>query len=1310
VTKALSGAQRGELEQMIGQARVLLEEDLGAQATGRFGIDPDGTIANESELHLDPTRAVDRRELVEVVEHFVSEGEPAPRAVERMLREATFTHLNRLVAIRIAETQGLLRPSIGDGRASQGFRDLLELAPLLATDDTDGYGIYLSFCGDELAGDVPMLFDPRSPLLALAPSPAALDRLVGVLGDQRHSALWQASDCLGWVYQFFNTAEERKAMRDVSAAPRDSRELAVRNQFFTPRYVVDFLVQNSLGRRLLDADPASPLLADLPLLVDPPSEATRPVSLDEVTVLDPACGSGHFLLASYDLLERAFAHLGVSARDAAPRILPALWGIDIDPRCVQVAAAALSFRARRSCPDLALPAPNLICARALPATTSGLSELLRTLPKREQELASRLVDLLDQAPVLGSLLKVEERLASEVRGSFPSGGPEQPRLFPGASEQLSLSDAVPVDEVAIVEGRLLAALQRLAEAATASPTERLLFAEATDAVRFIEAMRRRYDAVVMNPPFGEPVPETKGYLHAAYSWLPGRTSDLLAAFVGRGLELCKPGGYVGAITNRTALYIKTFEAWRRQVLLGNELVCMADLGFGVMEGAMVEAAAYVVRASSPGPESVATFVRLLKDQDRPAALADAISHSRAGTSDARVRRVAQAEFAALPQAPIAYSVGPTVRRLIKEGPALEGHAGEARQGLATADDFRFVRVFWEVDPARITTNVAGTFDGRRWVPFAKGGDYAPYWADIHLVVNWGHNGEEIKASVCARYPYLKGKWQWVVKNSEYYFRPGITWSPYTASGLSLRPLPAGCVFGHSGSTVFASCPWPLLAWLNSRLVRLTLSVTAESGEETKSGAPHLRYEVGRIQSLPAPESMLGDAQLGVLAEEVADELAEFDRFDETTRRFVLPTILDGSAGTLRERVLRAEHRRLDAVVEATGRYAEIDDRIAELIDLDATTREELDQVAGPLVARLPDTPLSDEQGELALALLAGSDREVIEAAVQTHGEARFIRVQHQVIDRRVELAALALGRSPSVLVDYAVQHELVPPDRLTEAARDLVSYLVGAALGRFDVRLAHGTRPLPESQALFDPVGCLAPGQLVGENGVAATQAPPGYPLDLPSAGVLVDEPGHAYDIEARILAAARVVLGGDTDSILPEATRVLGCRSVREYLRRGFFKDHLARYSKSRRRAPIYWALAIPSGRWGIWVYAPRLCRETLFAVVQGAAAREAAAAAEMARLVRERESGGAGRGLGEVASALEAEESLSEELRLFRTEAERIAGLGWEPDLDDGAVLCAAPLAGLFPAWGDLAAYRRDLTEGKYSWAGVAKWAAVL
>jgi hypothetical protein len=168
--------------------------------------------------------------------------------------------------------------------------------------------------------------------------------------------------------------------------------------------------------------------------------------------------------------------------------------------------------------------------------------------------------------------------------------------------------------------------------------------------------------------------------------------------------------------------------------------------------------------------------------------------------------------------------------------------------------------------------------------------------------------------------------------------------------------------------------------------------------------------------------------------------------------------------------------------------------------------------------------------------------------------------------------------------------------------------------------------------------------------------------------------------------------------------------KSVRDHLRRQFFKDHLARYSKSRRKAPIYWHLSVPSKGWGVWLYAPALTRETLYVVASEAARRERLGAEAMTRLQREQQQGGAGRSPKKVALELDAEEKLSEELRRFRAEAERVAGLGWEPDLDDGLVLCSAPLANLFPLWPEAKATRTLLRDGEYEWATVARWSSQL
>jgi len=248
----LGGPERTQLDRLVRDLRRLVEADVASTAEGRFGFRADGTVEPTGALVLSTVEEADRQELQQILDHLRTLGESPAAAVARLVREATFTAVNRLLAIRIAEAIGVLPESLARGQASAGFAEVKEVAPLVA----DDYAGYLRLCADELAADAPALFDPRNPVLVLAPTPGCLDAAVDLIASV-DAALWTATDTLGWAYQFFNRKEERDAMRE-SSAPRTSRELAVRNQFFTPRYVVDFLVQNSLGRRLIEADPASP--------------------------------------------------------------------------------------------------------------------------------------------------------------------------------------------------------------------------------------------------------------------------------------------------------------------------------------------------------------------------------------------------------------------------------------------------------------------------------------------------------------------------------------------------------------------------------------------------------------------------------------------------------------------------------------------------------------------------------------------------------------------------------------------------------------------------------------------------------------------------------------------------------------------------------------------------------------------------------------------------------------------------------------------------------------------------------------------
>lgn len=292
------------------------------------------------------------------------------------------------------------------------------------------------------------------------------------------------------------------------------------------------------------------------------------------------------------------------------------------------------------------------------------------------------------------------------------------------------------------------------------------------------------------------------------------------------------------------------------------------------------------------------FLRLLAhegNEAKAAALAEAIAAVREGRPHNPVAHLADPQsFRQIPGSPFAYWVSECILRLFTALPPFEGEGRTARVGLQTGDDFRFVRAWWEMAPARILDGARGphgdlaafqawcrrrTHEGKRWAPFAKGGAYSPFYADIHLVVNWEDDGEEMKAFPGA-----------VIRNPDYYFRPGLTW-PRRTSGLSFRVLPAGCVFGDKGPAGFAPDDdphsiLPLLAMLNTRAFYLLVEALVARVALAQS------FEVGIIQAIPVRDvNILVQAGLADMALSCVLLKRDLDRANETSHAFHLPALL-----------------------------------------------------------------------------------------------------------------------------------------------------------------------------------------------------------------------------------------------------------------------------------------------------------------------------------------------------------------------------------------------------------------------------------
>jgi hypothetical protein len=624
---------------MVVRCRSELERDFSLLLEGRYGIHTSGGAADrieplESLTHLDAVGRADRTAIEATLSHFRKHGASLTQAVERFVRESAFTCLNRLAAIKLLEdpSRGLLPVSLGQAEQSRGYTQFALLSPEAIRGLGDNaYPFYLECLFDDLGIGLGVLFDRSLPTSILFPTSPVLHTVLEQLNAPVLAGVWAEDETIGWIYEFFTPDEQRNAARRASSVPQNSYELAFRNQFYTPRYVVCFLVDNTLGRLWWEMRQGDTVLVEhCRYLIRRTTPQPRP-KRDPRTLRISRPGGGQRPYVAL-LLRRAAANLrrgpyddpdlGPGLRADYPdratflRAVPGLilthnlHGIDIDLRAAQIATLALWLRAQRAFQDMGIKPRqrpiigpiHIVVAEPLPGEYDLLGEFVRDLQPRI--LGKMLMDIWPQltlADEAGSLLKAEATIRKSIKDArqalLAARQPTQINyLVPAVQAPLPLDPAELADEAFWDDAldRVTAALRAFAgwAATDRNALRRLFVADALQGIAFIDLLLQVYDVVLMNPPFGAASKGAKSYIDNTY---PRTKNDLYAAFVERGLELLQPGGYLGAITSRTGFFLTSFQRWREEILLKEaRLIALADLGYGVLHRAMVETAAYVL--------------------------------------------------------------------------------------------------------------------------------------------------------------------------------------------------------------------------------------------------------------------------------------------------------------------------------------------------------------------------------------------------------------------------------------------------------------------------------------------------------------------------------------------------------------------------------------------------------------------------------------------------------------------------------------------------------------------------------------------
>jgi len=864
---------------------------------------------------------------------------------------------------------------------------------------------------------------------------------------------------------------------------------------------------------------------------------------------------------------------------------------------------------------------------------------------------------------------------------------------------------------------------------------RRLFADdAKIGFAFVDLCRKCYDVILMNPPFGNFAERIRSYGAEHYS---DCKEDIDAAFIRRFSALLNIRGLLGAIVNRTELFKPTLGSWRKEILLAqNRLRTLADLGHGVLDGALVEAAAYVFEREGVG--STGVFFRLLKDLDREITLYDKIDILMSNSTLPRDTFImSYTRFHSLPEFRMPYWAGYSIMKTFEVFDSLGDSIAEVRQGLVTADDFRFVRLALEVPlSAKDIKEGEAPF---QWVPFAKGGEYSPYFGDIHLVVKWGKNGRELVASGRGR-----------VQNVSYYFRPGITWSVRTTSGFSPRVLPKNCIFSHTGDLIWVQNPeicLSILGILMSRIVAYMIEMMVASGDAVVSGTAARSYEVGIIRSLPIP-NLTNDIirEMAQIVKQIWYTWLQIDTSSETSRYFIGPSQF---------RFLKKKGKTASLWKFTEAAIGEIEDHHIVLLEktlllegysrslylLDENALADIIDEFGPHPCELPNVPLEKKEVKKLGKVFGQSIENLISRLVSKSGGSRAITKKCYFADRKLELLSVMFNRHPNSIVDARRLFVPVANERLQEEIYSLLSYLFGLTINRWDIRIALDPTIAPKLPDPYDPLPVCPPGMLVGPDGLPVepgrivseewlrarpdtitlplegtvkkpTIPDSDYPLCISWDGILVDDPSfdgalpHKRDIVRRIREVLDLLWKDKAHEIEQEACDILGVSDLRDYFRRpsGFFQDHLKRYSKSRRKAPIYWPLSTKSGAYTLWIYYHRLTDQTLYACINDYVNPKLNnISKDIARLQEEI----AKQGSTKNRQRLEQLMDFEQELKDYRDELLRVAGLPYKPNLNDGVMITAALLWKLFRhnQWRkDLEACWKRLKEGKYDWAHLA------
>lgn len=830
-----------------------------------------GDSVRYGQFSLDKSLASRRERLVKRAEK---------QGYDVLVEHIAYTWFNRFCAIRYMELHGYLdhgfrmlsHPTLAGG--FEVLDHVPEVADALGQDKARLVEMKLAGDRDEelyrelllaqchaLHGAMPFLFEAVNDEieLVLPDNLTRTDSILRGLVDIIPEEDWEQVEVIGWLYQFY--ISEKKD--DVIGKVVKSEDIPAATQLFTPNWIVQYLVQNSVGRQWLQTYPDSSLKGKMPYYIEPAEQtpevraqlaAITPSSIEpeSIKVLDPACGSGHILTEAYNVLKAIYEERGYRTRDIPQLILENnIFGLDIDDRAAQLSGFAMLMLARQDDRRILGRGVRLNIV-SLQESKLDIAELWTKLNFHQQVQRGSMGDMFAEGTALANTDSVEYKLLMRTLALFTS------------AKTLGSLIQVPHEDEAVLKV-FLDGLYRLAVEGDIQQKE-----AATELIPYIQQawiLAQRYDAVVANPPYMGGKGMNGELKEFAKKQFPDSKSDLFAMFMQLAFYLLKENGFNAQVNMQSWMFLSSYEALRGWLLDNKTIITMAHLGaraFGQISGEVVQTTAWVIN-NSHSEFYQPVFFRLIdggEEQKQNSLL----------KRDNHFNRTAQNDFQKIPGAPIAYWVSHTLRSAFVKNYRLEEIA-PTRKGMVTARNDFYVREWHEISLTNAGFNrqfsreeAAGS--GLKWFSYLKGGGFRKWYGNRYTVINWENDGWLLQNT-----PHPTENRIWATNfNLDYIFKKNINWGAVTSSEFSARISFGGEIFDAGGSACFPDEEHIelVLGFLNSKL----------SGTLLKILNPTLNFQAGNISSLPLDIEFDSD-QKRVVNDLIAIHKNDWDQSEES---------------------------------------------------------------------------------------------------------------------------------------------------------------------------------------------------------------------------------------------------------------------------------------------------------------------------------------------------------------------------------------------------------------------------------------------